>query len=60
MVSVKVQPGESADSAYRKLSKKVAAEGILEEVRKKERYIKPSRKRYEAQQVARRKQRRLR
>lgn len=60
MVSIKVQPGESADVAYRKFSKKVAAEGILQEVREKERYIKPSRRRYEAQQVERRKRRKQR
>lgn len=60
MVSVKVQPGQSADAAYRRFSKKVAAEGILQEFREKERYIKPSRRRYEAQQIARRQQKRTR
>ena len=47
MVSIKVQPGESPDAAYKKFTRKVAAEGILQELREKERYVKPSRRRYE-------------
>ena len=60
MVSVKVQPGESADSAYRKLSKKVAEEGILQELKVKERYIKPSQRRKFQEQIERRKKKRAR
>lgn len=58
MVVVKVQPGESADLAYKKFSRKVAAEGILQEVRERERFIKPSRRRYEAEQQERKRKRR--
>lgn len=47
MVRIKVQPGESPDMAYKKFTRKVAAEGILQEVKERERYIKPSRRRYE-------------
>lgn len=42
MVFVKKQPGDSQDSLIRKFSRKVASEGILFEMKKREFYQKPS------------------
>lgn len=42
MVYVKAQPGEPADSLIRKFNKKVLAEGILTELKKREFYQKPA------------------
>lgn len=42
MVVVKAQPGEPADSLIRKFNKKVLAEGILTELKKREFYQKPA------------------
>ena len=44
---VKKEPGESADKLIAKFRKKVAESGILLELKQRERYIKPSRRRYE-------------
>ncbi len=42
MVVVKAQPGDSSDSLIRKFNKKVLAEGILQELKKREYYQKPA------------------
>ncbi len=42
MVVVKAQPGESVDGLIRKFSKKVALSGLLQELKRKEFYQKPS------------------
>lgn len=42
MVMVKAGPGDTSDSLIRKFSKKVAAEGILQEMKKLDFYRKPS------------------
>ena len=42
MVMVKAGPGDTSDSLIRKFSKKVAAEGILQEMKKLDYYRKPS------------------
>jgi small subunit ribosomal protein S21 len=42
MVYVKKGPGESADSMIRKFSRKVMNEGIMQEMKKREYYLKPS------------------
>jgi len=42
MVVVKARPGEPADSLIRKFNKKVLAEGILTELKKREFYQKPA------------------
>lgn len=42
MVVVKAQPGDSSDSLIRKFNKKVLAEGILQELKKREFYQKPA------------------
>lgn len=47
------QPGESVDSLLRKFNKKVANEGILQEIKKREHYLKPSLKRQQKIQMAR-------
>ena len=44
---VKKEPGESEDKLIAKFRKKVAESGILLELKQRERYIKPSRRRYE-------------
>ncbi len=56
MVVVKAQPGESIDGLIRKFSKKVALSGILQELKRKEFYQKPSELRKEkAKEIQRRK-----
>lgn len=52
---VYAQPGESADSLIRKFNKKVQSEGILQEIKKREHYLKPSLKRQQKIQMARKK-----
>lgn len=47
MTMVRAQPGDTADSLIRKFSKKVLAEGILRDLKKREFYQKPSEKRKE-------------
>ena len=52
---VVAQPGESVDSLIRKFNKKVQNEGILAEIKKREHYIKPSLRRQQKIQLARKK-----
>lgn len=42
MVFVKKQPGDSQDALIRKFSRKVVSEGIIQEMKKREFYLKPS------------------
>jgi len=42
MVFVKAQPGDSSDSLIRKFSRKVLTEGVLQDLKKREFYQKPS------------------
>lgn len=42
MVFIKKQPGESVDALIRKFSRKVFTEGIVQEMKKREYYLKPS------------------
>lgn len=49
------QPGESADALIRKFNKKVQAEGILAEIKKREHYLKPSLRKQQKIQLARKK-----
>ena len=61
MVYVKAQPGDTSDSVIRKFTKKVIAEGLLLEFKKKEFYQKPAEVRKEAKkEVARRQKARMR
>lgn len=56
MIVVKAQPGDTSDSLIRKFSKKVIAEGILQELKKKEFYQKPSELRKEKAKSLKRRQ----
>ena len=42
MVFVKKQPGDSTDALIKKFSRKVVAEGIIQEMKRREFYLKPS------------------
>lgn len=55
MVVVKAQPGDSSDSVIRKFTRKVLSEGVLQDLKKKEFYIKPAEKRKEQKKELRRK-----
>lgn len=54
MVVVKKQPGDSDDSLIRKFSRKVMAEGILQEAKRREFYLKPSQAKKQKEQDERR------
>lgn len=55
MTKVIAQPGESVDSLLRKFNKKVQSEGILQEIKRREFYLKPSLKKQQKIQIARKK-----
>ena len=42
MVFIKKQPGDSPDAMIRKFSRKVLVEGVIQEMKKREFYLKPS------------------
>ena len=46
-IVVKANPGESSDSVIRKFQRKVVAEGLVQEIRDRSVYKKPSQKRQE-------------
>ncbi len=50
---VTAQAGESVDALIRKFNKKVQSEGILAEIKRREYYLKPSLKRQQKAQIAR-------
>ncbi len=54
MVMVKKMPGESDESLIRKFSKKVMNEGIIQEAKRREFYLKPSLARKQKAEDARR------
>lgn len=54
MVFVKKKPGESPDVLIRKFSRKVMNEGIIHEMKKREFYLKPSRKKKYLKELGRR------
>ena len=54
MVVVKKMPGDSDDSLIRKFSRKVMSEGILQEAKRREFYLKPSAARKQKAEDARR------
>lgn len=56
MVYVKAQPGDTSDSVIRKFTKKVIAEGLLLEFKKKEFYQKPAEVRKEQKKEIQRRQ----
>lgn len=57
-IVVKASPGDSNDQVIRKFQKKVLAEGVVQEIRKREYYRKPSQLRQEYLAEKRRKIRR--
>jgi ribosomal protein S21 len=57
MVFVKAAPGDSSDSVIRKFTKKVIAEGLLLELKRKEFYQKPAEVRKEAKKELERRDR---
>ena len=54
MVVVKKSPGDSDDSLIRKFSRKVISEGIVQEAKRREFYLKPSLARKQKPEDARR------
>lgn len=58
MVFVKASPGDSSDSLIRKFQRKVLNEGILQDLKKREFYVKPAEKRKEQKKELKRKIRR--
>lgn len=60
MVFVKASPGDSADATIRKFMRKVLSEGILQDLKKREFYVKPAEKRKEAKKELKRRMRRNR
>ncbi len=54
MVTVKKMPGDSDDAVIRKFTRKVLTEGILQEVKRREFYLKPSLAKKQKQEDARR------
>lgn len=54
MVVVKKMPGETDESLIRKFSRKVLTEGILQEAKRREFYLKPSLARKQKKEEARR------
>lgn len=57
MIFVKAAPGDTADSVIRKFTRKVIAEGLLLEFKKKEFYQKPAEVRKEAKHELQRRDR---
>lgn len=57
MVFVKAAPGDTSDSVIRKFTRKVIAEGLLLEFKKKEFYQKPAEVRKEAKKEIQRRDR---
>ncbi len=54
MVTVKKMPGDSDEALIRKFSRKVLNEGILQEAKRREFYLKPSQARKMKKEEARR------
>lgn len=60
MVFVKAQPGDTSDALIRKFMRKVLNEGILQDLKKREHYVKPAEKRKEEKKELKRRLRRNR
>lgn len=54
MIVVKKMPGDSDDAIIRKFSRKVMAEGIIQEAKRREFYLKPSLAKKQKKEEARR------
>ncbi|MBA4493148.1 30S ribosomal protein S21 [Paenactinomyces guangxiensis] len=57
MVETRVRKNESLDAALRRFKRSCAKDGVLSEVRKRERYEKPSVRRKKKSEAARKKRR---
>lgn len=57
MVETRVRKNESLDTALRRFKRSCAKDGVLSEVRKRERYEKPSVRRKKKSEAARKKRR---
>jgi small subunit ribosomal protein S21 len=57
MVETRVRKNESLDSALRRFKRSCAKDGVLAEIRKRERYEKPSVRRKKKSEAARKKRR---
>ncbi len=60
MPRIEVKKGEGLEKALRKFKTKLRREGLMDEVKKREHYEKPSQKRRKQAEEARRKERRRR
>ena len=58
MVFVKAQPGDTSDALIRKFMRKVLNEGILQDLKKREFYVKPAERRKEEKKELKRRLRR--
>ena len=47
MIEVKLKRGERVDKALRRLKRKMSREGVMEDVRERRYYVKPSKKKQE-------------
>tara|TARA_Y100001963_G_C6483452_1_gene310030 strand:+ start:135 stop:341 length:207 start_codon:yes stop_codon:yes gene_type:complete len=52
MSEIKLKKGESVDRALKRLKKKLLKEGVLQEARERQRFEKPTRKRYKKNRKA--------
>ncbi len=57
LAEVEVNPGESIESALKRFKKKIQKAGILSEIKRRERYEKPSVKRKRKAEAARKRSR---
>lgn len=60
MTKVELRKGEDLERALRKFKTKIKREGIIEEIKKREFYEKPSQKRRKKQEAAQRREERRR
>ncbi|MBY0450423.1 MAG: 30S ribosomal protein S21 [Cyanobacteria bacterium] len=60
MAEIQVQPGESIESALKRFKKKIQKAGILSEIKRRERYEKPSVRKKRKSEAARKRSRRSR
>jgi small subunit ribosomal protein S21 len=57
LAEIEVSPGESIESALKRFKKKIQKAGILSEIKRRERYEKPSQRRKRKREAARKRSR---
>jgi small subunit ribosomal protein S21 len=57
LAEIELSPGESIESALKRFKKKIQKAGILSEVKRRERYEKPSQRRKRKREAARKRNR---